>query len=213
MENGGGSCLDQRGSCEWMSPERLRVLSQLLTEITLKCCSRLTGKPADSWTNLGESALPGGPCHLAWWQEDSPAGRGTQMSEHIRWWKLYAWWWPRIPLESTRAPIKQSDYLCIVVMCVETCSLSLHTHTLQQSVYTYVCVLQAVTEWEQLRGAGQPAGLSRFVSEAVWSAAGLDPIGRPASSVLTCPQQSSKDLKPMLRFYFILCEELFFILK
>lgn len=41
------------------------------------CFVRPVGKPADSWADLGESALPGGPRHLAWRQEDSAAGWGT----------------------------------------------------------------------------------------------------------------------------------------
>lgn len=39
---------------------------------------RLAGQPADPRADLGESALSGGPCHLARRQEDSAAGRGTR---------------------------------------------------------------------------------------------------------------------------------------
>lgn len=40
--------------------------------------SSFVGKPADSGADLGESALSGGPRHLAWRQEDSAAGWGKQ---------------------------------------------------------------------------------------------------------------------------------------
>lgn len=34
------------------------------------------GQPADPRTDLGESKIPSWPCDMAWWQEDSTAGRG-----------------------------------------------------------------------------------------------------------------------------------------
>lgn len=46
-------------------------------------CAHPVGKPADSWTDLGESALSGGPRHLAWWQEDSAAGWGSPVEPKL----------------------------------------------------------------------------------------------------------------------------------
>lgn len=45
-----------------------------------RCCWCPAGQPADSRANVGESALSGGPRHLARRQEDSAAGGG----EHAR---------------------------------------------------------------------------------------------------------------------------------
>ena len=46
------------------------------------CRAHSLGKPADSRADLGESALSGGPRHLARRQEDSAAGWGTLMQDH-----------------------------------------------------------------------------------------------------------------------------------
>lgn len=48
------------------------------------CCPHPAGEPADSWADLGEGALSGGPRHLAWRQEDSAAGRGTHTQTHTK---------------------------------------------------------------------------------------------------------------------------------
>lgn len=59
------------------------------------------GEPEDSWADLGESALSGGPRHLARWQEDSAAGWGMTWSWFIYFFSCvgccagYSTGWPR----------------------------------------------------------------------------------------------------------------------